>query len=190
MERLVSCYPKIELGTLDQEIRKDRFWFNSGSISPADIDKCFTVVDAAINVFSDICQKNEITGAAFAITKRDPQTPILVIQIGDITNPDPRFIGGELTKCVGYSRDKARFLQLHPEFQFSSQNSELPAGKRKIMSISEREIIGGAVAFEEWILSASGLSKNPEVDEYAVKAIWELAKVQKAYIRHPVHTKS
>ena len=153
---------------------------------PDDIDMCFTIVEAAKIVFTRYCEENDKTGAILAITKRDPNTPILIIQIGEVKYPDEAFEGGKLTKYVDYAKNKARFLQLHPEFTKSSQNAELSPGDRLLTQIGKKEVVGGAEAFGDWILSASGVSSEPIIDEMAIESVWRVAQIKKAYIGHSI----
>lgn len=162
---------------LSERVRKSVLYLFGGDLSPEDVRVCNRIVQNARTVFAESFAKTCKTGAMLAITQRDPKTPILVIQIGEINAPDPNITGGKRPKYAAYAIDKAKFLQLHPELSLSSDNGKLPKEARMLTKIDGKEVPGGAVAEGKWIIAISGISSDPNEDTEAVNRIIALCNL-------------
>ena len=171
MEVLNYHHPSLKDEILDFEAKIHRIWFCSGEMDPSKINLSFRIVATAAGVFTRVCSEQGKTGAILAISKRKEKAAILYVQIGQIGAPDTNYEGGKLTKYVDMARGKVQVLQEHPEFSRSSRNSELTNRMRTI--IGGEIIPGGAVAFDDIIIGASGLGSDPIIDENAVLEIGE-----------------
>lgn len=168
-----SKYPSPLSDVLSQKIHQGNIEVNAGAFSPDEIERAFRIVDCARKIAPAVCSLPENQGKAgfvMAITKRSKESPVLTVQIGTITDPDPLYgEDGKLGKYCIFAALKAEVLKDHPEFISSSQNLSLPEGER-VRSEAGQEIPGGALAFGELIISVSAF-KNPNMDTATTLAI-------------------
>lgn len=159
-----SKYPDIISPNLKQELHKDQFYFNAGDMNKFEIERATQIVECAKKIVPVVCGLENKDGVAIAITKRAKNAPILVVQIGEINDPDPSYgDGGKKDKYSEFAKEKAKVLQENPTFVSSGENTiKLSSGGILIPA--------GAVAFGEWIISTSAF-KNAKMDAATTIAI-------------------
>jgi hypothetical protein len=160
---------------LSHIVRKGRFNFLAGSADQKLIDYTFKIFEAAKPIIARVCQENSRTGVILGVSKNIKDFPVYMAEFGKILFSDPEYLGGKKDKYYDYSAGKARVLQLNPSFIFSQQNMDLSPELRARTIISNQDIPGGAVADGGNIVSISGVSSDPKVDQNTVLEIIEAA---------------
>lgn len=168
-----TTYPKLKSPEFAKQLRRENLYANAGLFNPEEIDRAFRIVECAQKIAPAVCGLAENQGKmgfVMAITKRGENSPTLTILVGNVTDPDDLYASdGKLGKYCIFANLKAQVLKDHPEFISSSQNSSLPRNER-IYSPVNQEIPGGAIAFDDLIISVSAF-KNPDMDTATTLAI-------------------
>lgn len=154
-------------------IRKGRFNFCAGSADQELLDYTTNVFKVARPIIARVCQENSRSGVILGVTKNIKDFPIYTAEFGCIDSPDSQYPGGKLDKYYDFGVGKARAIQLNPEFRFSQQNMDLDPELRQKTLISKQDIPGGAVVDGKNIITMSGVSSNPIVDQDVVSEIIE-----------------
>lgn len=169
---MCSKMPDLNSPALRAMISEDNLDFYKYA-TPSEIQIAQRIEDVAKKIVPAMCDLEENQGkdgVVIAITKRSIGFPILTLQVGNVTDPDPKYRkDGKLGKYSDFADRKAFLLQIHREFIASSQNATLPED-RKMRSQNWDEIPGGAIAVGEWIISISAF-KNPKMDTVTSIAI-------------------
>ena len=172
-----SKYPEIQSPTIAPNlnvcVHQNNWEVALGLMSPDEIRIAYKLADCARKIAPAACGLPENQGkSGFVVvyTKRDKNSPVLTIQIGDVNDPDEFYTpGGKLEKYCIFAREKAQVLKDHPEFISSSQNLTLPVDER-LRSPANQEIPAGAIAFGDAIVSVSAF-KNANMDAATAIAI-------------------
>ncbi len=162
--------PELELKnrTQAQEIWREGVSFNGSS--DKELNRvAFKAIEVAQKIGPRVCKLpgNEGTqGFMIGITKNEPNSPVLTVQIGKIEIEDPLYWpDGKRGKYPEFIDKKAEAIQTNPGFISSGENSKLP-DKWKVKSSKGVEIPDGALVFgehDEYIIATSGF-KNAKMD--------------------------
>jgi hypothetical protein len=162
--------PEVKLANKVQSkiILNDRIDFN-GDNDPNLIRVAYKVVEVAQKIGPRVCKLpgNEGTqGFMIGITKNEPNSPILTVQIGDVEIADPLYgKDGKRGKYPEFVAKKAKVIQMNPSFISSGENKKLP-DKWKEKSSQGVEMPDGAIAVgrnNKYIISTSAF-KNAKMD--------------------------
>lgn len=106
-------------------------------------------------------KKGFILGVAFS------SNPPIIVQIGEIDQEDVKYgADGKKLRYMDFARAKIIVLQSNTHFTRSSENAKL--SNKYVTYVHSEDVPGGAVAFDNgYIISISGLSSDPLVDEQA-----------------------
>lgn len=163
---LVIERPDIKNAAFGQILSHDGLMAFSGEYTNNELQIVDEIISTASEVLVQECKDNNKTGfmLCVAFTNKSP----IVVQIGEINSEDEKYgADGKKLKYADFARSKAIVLQSNSQFSRSSENSKL---KNKFKTqIHKEEVVGGAVAFDNWyIISISGLSSIAVDDENAV----------------------
>jgi len=125
----------------------------------------------AESILAQSCDINKSSGAVLGVTRREKNSPMYMVEFGDVDVPDQRYQGGKRSRYYEFCSDKARCLQDHPKFLSSRENGYLPEEQRSKTLISKENVPGGAIVVGDYIISISGVSHDPIDDEMVARSI-------------------